>query len=382
MKTLNYWLWLTLKDGFGSVSVTKLLEVFETPEAVYHANENELKAKTDFRGAELKALLDKDLTPVRKVKEACVKHNIKILTYDSSSYPEKLRTLYDPPYVLYVKSKQKILLNDKLCIAMVGNRVMTDYGRTIALDFAKGFANAGVVVVSGLARGIDGASHVGTLRANGITVAVLGCGPDIAYPPEHDELMETIAETGMVLSEYPPGTPPLPQNFPRRNRIISGLCDGVVVVEAPKVSGALITAEYAYNQGRDVFAVPGDITRGHSRGTLNLIRDGATLVTSYLDVLSEYEQLYINTLKQYINTDEEEYKEEKTEITIPDDGRYDGLSETSKTIVRKLSLTPVHFDKLLIETNLSADALSAELMMLEIGGFIKTLPGKNFVLNV
>ena len=217
-------------------------------------------------------------------------------------------------------------------------------------------------------------------------MAVLGCGLDLAYPPEHSEMMEAISINGMVLSEYPPGTPPLSQNFPARNRIISGISDGVVVVEAPEKSGELITANYALQQGRDVFAVPGDITRGHSRGTNSLIRQGAVLVASAIDVLSEYEDVYINTLKQCINNSEEEYKEEKEPDSAAfaplTDARYDGLSETAKNILTRLSLDPVHFENLLNATSLSADELSSELTMLEIGGFVKTLPGKNFILNV
>ncbi len=386
MSEMDFWLWLSLKENLGHQKMTHLLEIFETPEAIFEASKKKLTQITGLNSDEIQLLSDKDMKSVARVKEQCRKHGIRILTYDSELYPEKLRQISDPPYVLYVRSRERMNLNDRPCIAMVGNRLMTEYGRCAAIDIAKGLAAAGVIVVSGMARGIDGAAHTGALRAGGTTVAVLGCGLDIAYPPEHDELMEAIVQNGMVISEYPPGTPPYPQNFPARNRIISGLSDGVVVVEAPEQSGALITAEYALQQGRDVFAVPGDITRGHSRGANNLIRQGAVLVSSAIDILSEYEDVYINTLKQCINNSEEEYKEEQeTEekaFELPADGRYDGLTETAKSIISRLSLDPVNFDKLLNLTSFSADELSAELMMLEIGGFVKTLPGKNFILNV
>ena len=387
MTELNFWLWLSLKENFGHKKIAKLLEIFETPEQIFKATKKKLERTKGLSDDDVRLLSDKNMKAAEQVKENCRKHGIRILTYDSGFYPEKLKQIPDPPYVLYVRSRERINLNDKPCIAMVGNRLMTEYGRCAAMDIAKGLAAAGVVVVSGMARGIDGVSHTATLRAGGTTVAVLGCGLDIAYPPEHDELMEAIVQNGMVLSEYPPGTPPMSRNFPARNRIISGLSDGVVVVEAPEKSGALITADLALQQGRDVFAVPGDITRGHSRGTNSLIRQGAVLVASAVDVLSEYRDTYINALKLCINNLEEEYKEVEKEpdseaFVPPADGRYDALSEAARIIISHLSLDPVHFDSLLNKTSLAADELSAELMMLEIGGFVKTLPGKNFILNV
>jgi len=231
LHNIDYWLWLTLKDSLSADKITKLLEIFECPEEIYNTPKRKLLKIDGLTKEEIKELSNKSFKKVQSVKEECKKLGIRILTYDSSYYPEKLKHLPDPPYVLYVKSKERINLNDKLCIAVVGNRLMTEYGRGAAIDISKGLAVAGGIVVSGMARGIDGAAHTGALRENGLTVAVLGCGLDIAYPPEHSEMMNAIAETGMVISEYPPGTPPLAQNFPIRNRIISGLSDGVVVVE-------------------------------------------------------------------------------------------------------------------------------------------------------
>lgn len=385
LTNLDYWLWLTLKENTWSNRITRVLELFDSPEQIYKMSEKKLRGIKDLTGDDVKLLSDKSMEYVENVKEQCKMNGIKILTYDSSLYPEKLRQIPDPPYVLYVLSKKRINLNNMPCIAMVGNRLMTEYGRGVAIDISRNLAAAGVAVISGMARGIDGASHIGALRAGGVTVAVLGCGLDVLYPPEHAELMDAICENGMVISEYPPGTPPAAKHFPIRNRIISGISDGVVVVEAPENSGALITAEYALEQGRDVFAVPGDITRGHSVGTNNLIRQGAILVRSAIDILTEYKDVYINTLKQCINNSEEGYINEKvTDNNEPDiftDERFNGLSEISKKIISNLTLNPVHFDVLLKLTNMSADELSSELVMLEIGGFVKTLPGKNFILN-
>ena len=387
LPNIDYWLWLTLKRDFGPGTITSLLEVFETPEAIYNATKEDLEEKNIFSKVIIKRVLNKSMKYVEKVKEDCKRFGIRILTFDSPYFPEKLKHIPDPPYVLYVRSKSKINLNDKLLIGMVGNREMTEYGRCIAGDIAQGLSKAGVVVVSGMARGIDGASHAAALTSGGTTVAVLGCGADICYPPEHKDLMKAIIEDGMVISEYPPKTPPKPENFPIRNRIISGLCDGTVVVEAPEKSGSLITADFALKQGRDVFAVPGDITREHSKGTNNLIKEGSILVTSALDILKEYELLYINTLKQSINKKDMEYKEYKEEETkesfnLPQDNIYEGLSQKEMVIIKNLSVKPVALELLSQKTGLAPDELSSMLMMLEINGFIKTLPGKNFVLNV
>lgn len=384
MTKLDYWLWLSLKEGIGQQKLTHLLELFDSPEEIFNLSKDQLKKIEGLSGRDIRELSNKSLKPAHFVKEQCKKYGIRILTYDSAFYPEKLKQIPDPPHVLYVLSKTRINLNEKLCIGMVGNRIMTEYGRCAAHDIALELAKAGVVVVSGMARGIDGVAHTAALRGGGITVAVLGCGLDSAYPPEHDEMMAMICETGMVISEYPPGAPPLPNHFPARNRIISGLSDGVIVVEAPERSGALITADFALQQGRDVFAVPGDITRGHSVGTNRLIRQGAVLACSALDVLKEYEIVYRNILKQNALQEAEEEKpiSPRADLELPKNGRYDGLSETAMKIVSQLSLTPIHFDVLLNRTALAADELSAELMMLEIGGFVKTMPGKHFVLDV
>ena len=382
MMEIDYWLWLSLKRGYDSVKITKLLEVFSSPEEIYNTPKETLKKMGIFTNKDVKILSDKSLKYVETVKEQCRKYGIRILTYDSLNYPEKLKHIPEPPYVLYVRSKEKINLNDKLCIGMVGTREATEYGRNAAGEIASGLSKAGVVVVSGMARGIDGASHAGALTAGGLTVAVLGCGADVVYPPENKVLMNEIIENGMVITEYPPGSPPAKQHFPIRNRIISGLSDGVVVVEAPETSGSLITADYALKQGREVFAVPGDIHREKSKGTNNLIRECAVLVTSAIDVLKEYELLYINTLKQCINNEKEEYKEEKESIKLPDLDKYKDLGDVALEIIHALSLKPISLENLHIKTGLTPDELSAELMMLEIDGYVKALPGKNFVLNV
>ncbi|MBO5930511.1 MAG: DNA-processing protein DprA, partial [Clostridia bacterium] len=240
MTKLDYWLWLSLKEGIGQQKISHLLEQFDSPEEIFKLSKQTLKTIEGLGKEDVRALSDKNMKRAAFVKEQCKRFGIRILTYDSEFYPQKLKEIADPPHVLYVLSKTRINLNDKLCIGMVGNRVMTEYGRCVAQDIATQLSKAGVVVVSGMARGIDGTAHTATLHSGGIPVAVLGCGLDTAYPPEHDEMMEAICETGMVISEYPPGTPPAANHFPIRNRIISGLSDGIVVVEAPEKSGSLI----------------------------------------------------------------------------------------------------------------------------------------------
>ncbi len=372
-----------------------MLLQYDSLEVLFRMDKKALK-KEKLTRKEVRLLSDKDTTEAELTKERCMEVGIRILTYDSAFYPERLKQIADPPVVLYVRSKERINLNDKICIGMVGNRLMTNYGEQAALQIAGGLAEAGVVTVSGMARGIDSASHRGSLLKGGKTVAVLGCGADVVYPPENGALMQNIIENGMVVTEYPPGTPPVGKHFPVRNRLISGLSEGVVVVEAPKKSGSLITADLALKQNRHVFAVPGDITRKQSLGCNKLIGQGAILVNDASDVLKEYELLYRNTLKQYMNHAKEQQtanevflgdslKTQKSSSSVPDMNVhpvYHNLSDVQKRIVSALSINPIHVETLSTLTGLTLDELATELMLLEIDGVVKSLPGKHFVLHV
>lgn len=287
-------------------------------------------------------------------------------------------------------------LNEELAIAMVGTRKMTPYGRKTAFTIGAELAEAGVTVVSGMARGIDGAALSGALSVGGKPIAVLGCGVDVVYPPEHKDLMMRIAQSGMILSEYPPGSPPLGGHFPVRNRIISGLCAGTVVVESPEDGGSLITASLALEQGRDVFAVPGDITRPHSDGTNDLIRQGAHLVSSALDIISEYQDEYINIFEKAVNTEQSKPKIKAhtppaaidvtttPALTRPviSNEVYQALPAEEQRIMDCLSITPTHVDTLAEKTALSAQELNAALTLLEMKGLITQLAGRHFVLNL
>lgn len=413
MSDIKLWLWLTSTEGMNSVKATRLLERFGTVDEVYAAQD--YTGVEGLTGDDVRALCDKSFVRVNKIIQDCKKFRIRILTYDNPHYPQLLAHIFDPPYVLYVKSRERIDLNGRLCIAMVGNRRMTVYGKEAAVELGRELARAGVVVVSGMAKGIDGAAQWGALEGGGLTVAVLGCGLDICYPPENYELMDEIVEHGMVLSEYPPGTRPLPGNFPHRNRIISGLCRGTLVVEAPRKSGSLITASLALEQGRDVFAVPGNMHQKQSAGTNNLIKSGAKLVDSAFDIIEEYRDEYLAQLAdaaQQSLTAQQEQPDRQTQdgyasgvpegevSPVPnpqapaknearpvqrmkvDNSRYEGLSAEEKAIVDNLSLTPTHIDELNRRCGLDTAKLNSLLTLLEMKGVIRSQPGKNFVLEI
>lgn len=394
MTELKYWLWLSLALYQNSHKMTSLLEKFDTPLDIYNADKDDFRQIENITIKNIERLCDKRLIFAEQVMDECRKKGIRIMTFDSEYYPKLLANIFDPPYVLYVKSRNRIDLNNELTVAVVGTRTMSDYGRDTALKIGSDLASAGVTVVSGMARGIDGAALSGALSAGGKTVAVLGCGVDIAYPPEHGAMMQKIAETGMVISEYPPGSPPLPNHFPVRNRIISGLSSGTVVVESAETGGSLITASQALEQGRDVFAVPGMVTELKSDGTNELIRQGAHLVSSALDIISEYQSEYVNIFEKAMQTEQVRTQTEPaivkkvvSKISAPelpsvDNNLYKELPDNEKRIIDCISLTPTHVDTLAEKTNLSASELNSALTLLEMKGLIKQIAGKHFILKI
>ena len=396
MTDIDYWLWLSLKKSMTAEKMQILLTYIPTPKEMYTMSKEELSEIKGFNKRTVAVLSDKRLDRVMEVKDLCRKYNIKILTFDSPNYPENLKRIPAPPYVLYTRSTKQINLNEYIRIAIVGNRESTEYGERIAKDFSYDLANNGIVVVSGMAKGIDTAAHRGSIDAAGVTVAVMGCGLDMAYPKENKDLMAKIIETGIAISEYPPKDKPDGWHFPQRNRNISGLAQGTLVVEAPKHSGSLITARYALEQDRDLFAVPGDINKERSAGTNNLLKEFAVPVTSARDIFDYYsfENFEIANIKKLQNqkglTKETEYKERKKEeiikktdeVITPDEKFYKDLSEKERHIIEKLSLNPVNFEQLLLLTGISADELVSTITMLEIKGKVKTHPGKSFTLNI
>ncbi|MBR6647434.1 MAG: DNA-processing protein DprA [Clostridia bacterium] len=385
MMGLKLWLWLTLLKGISSRKISALFEKFDSVEEIYKAKEEDYAGIFGISKRDARILSDKSLKYAEAVMEKCKNKGIRILTYDSPLYPQNLVHIYDPPYVLYVRSKERLDLNKHLCISVIGNREITDYGRAVTRKIAGDLAKEGVTVISGMARGADGEAHAAALKAGGKTIAVLGCGADICYPAEHKNLMQKIIENGMIISEYPPGTPPIGANFPKRNRIISGLSVGTVVTEAANPSGTLITASIALEQNREVFAVPGNITSEHSEACNKLIgNDGAKAVMSTDDILKDFRDCYADILSanKPDPKDEENNIEEKSEQILPINDMYKDLSETERCIVRNMSTVPIHIDELSQLTKIPADEILGLLTILEISGMVKSYPGKFFGLNI
>ena len=297
MSDVRYWLWLSLRLSPGSGAIDAVLKHFSyDAKMVFKAEQAELDAVPGLKDEIIDRLMDKTLEETRNIYSWCMAQNVGLLAYDNPLYPERLRSIPHPPVLLYYKGKLPNF-DKNVCIAAVGTRKITEYGKREGYIICRDLAMAGAIVVSGMARGIDSICHRGALDASGHTVAVLGCGIDRIYPPENGPLMDEISLTGTVFSEYKPGTPPTGSNFPIRNRIISGLCQGTLVVEADEASGAMITAKTASQQGRDLFALPGKVDEQNSQGTNALIKDGAKMVTSAKDILVEYEFYYPETIR-------------------------------------------------------------------------------------
>ena len=296
MAALKYWLWLTTAPGLSNRTKLLLLEHFSSPEDVYYAQPDELCLVEGVTKQQAQVLADKSLTRAEAVLADCAKDGQFIVTMDDAAYPGRLRDMYDPPVVLYGKGSMP-LFDEEAAVAVVGTRKCSPYGVRAASQLGYELSKQGALLVSGMAKGIDGEALKGALRAGGFTAAVLGGGADVIYPAENRRLYQDIAATGVILSEYPPGTVPKADHFPVRNRLLSALSLATVVVEAPEKSGALITATTALEQGREVFAVPGPFDAPMSRGTNALIREGAGLVCEAWDVLSFYESRYPHKLR-------------------------------------------------------------------------------------
>jgi DNA processing protein len=370
---VHYWLGLGRVEGLGVRGAHRVIEHFGSPHAAYMASLTELEscglpahvAQAIFAQAGLK---DAD----KEVGEAA-KTDCQLVTQGSEHYPPLLRQLPDPPLVLYVRGDAKLL--SQHAVAMVGTRRPTAYGSSVAHRLASDLAQRGLVIVSGLARGIDSAAHRGALEANGKTVAVQGRGMDGIYPAENKRLAERIQESGAVISEFPLGTGPLPENFPIRNRIISGLALGVIVVEAAEYSGSLITARLANEQNREVFAVPGNITSAQSFGPNHLIKQGAKLVDQWMDVVEEFPA------------------EVRLQLLPPAEASEDAMAAPGGGSLFETSLTPDQktvFDVLRCDETLFVDSIIGlvqlpqprvlgALLELEMNGLIRQLPGKNFI---
>ncbi len=288
MEELFYWVWIASVQGLKTKKVQKLIDSFGSIKNVYYQSKKELmKVRVIEEKTAEQMIRKKDRQKIENIIDCLVKQKIQVIPYTSLDYPVQLKQIYDPPVVLYVKGNISILQN--FSIAIVGARQATLYGKQVAFGLAKNLACSGVIVISGLAKGIDTYAHLGTLKAEAKTIAVLGNGIDSIYPKENKELAEQILQKGgAIVSEYTVGQKPEKYHFPARNRIISGLSQGVVVVEAKKKSGSMITVDYALEEGKMVFAVPGRITDVTSEGTNELLMQGAKPIRKIQDILEEY----------------------------------------------------------------------------------------------
>jgi DNA processing protein len=386
MEELRAYIWLTLRLHYNSIKISTVLSFFKSPLHVYRANADELEAISGMTRGDIEALCDKDLTKAEYVLQVCQKKQYQIIPLSSSEYPERLSNIVNPPHILYVNGDISTI-DEELCIAVVGTRKPTAYGHAIAKKLGKGLATNGAVVVSGMAKGIDTEAHIGALKGQGKTIAVLGCGLDVVYPAENKELMEEIAKAGAVVTEYIPGTKPDGRNFPIRNRIISALSLGTVVVEADIKSGSLITAKHANEQGRDIFAIPGNIDSPMSEGANALIKDGAKPVTSIRDIFEEYVgilpyQVDQTAVKEWFvkQGQKEDAKQpapsSKREIRLPKDISYDEMC-----IMQLLCKGSQHIDLIIRECGMEIHKINSVLMALELKGYIIQLPSKQFMIN-
>ncbi|MGA9498262.1 MAG: DNA-processing protein DprA [Terriglobales bacterium] len=370
----TYWLALALTQGLGASRIKKLIDHFGTAERVFQASLTELEA-LGMRAVSAQSIATgKSFELAQQECAKAVEARARIFSLSDPEYPARLKEIYDPPVVLFVKGSIEVLAEPG--IAMVGTRHPTPYGSGMAERLSTDLAARGLVIISGLARGIDTASHRGAIAAKGKTIAVLGTGIDIMYPKENTRLTEQIvALGGALITEFPVGTSPAPQNFPIRNRIISGMSAGVLVVEAAEYSGTRITSRLALEQNRDVYAVPGNVTNKNAWGPNTLIKQGAKLVATWEDV---WEELPADVQARLHAQQQNESPEAETASLFPDEA----ISPHEKKILKLLKADEsTHIDELveLLEDEVSASEIFAALFELELNGKIRQLPGKNFV---
>ena len=296
MSSLKYWIWLSTCSGVGVATGNALLKHFKTPENVYNADEADLHSAEGIRLGDISALLNKDLSHTDKILADCRQHGFNVITLQDAEYPERLRNVFNPPVLLYIRGTLP-KIDEEAIVAIVGTRNCTPYGISKAGDIGYELARRGIIIVSGLAKGVDAAAMQGALRGGGKVIGVIGSGLDIIYPRVNKRLFDDTASSGAIISEYPPGTPPVPGHFPARNRIVSGLSLGVAVIEAPKRSGALITAAQALEQGRDVFSMPGNVDAKSCEGSNKLLREGAIPLLTFDDIINEYAELFPDKIK-------------------------------------------------------------------------------------
>ncbi len=358
MTNKRYWLGFNLIPGVGPAKFRRLLDYFGDLETAWEANAVDLTAAgLDRRTVNAILARRPKISPETEV-EGLERYKVKALTWDDAAYPARLKEIYDPPPVIYVRGT--LATEDEWAIAVVGTRRASVYGREATDRIVCSLASNGITIVSGLARGIDSVAHRAALDVGGRTIAVQACGLDMVYPADHLKLAQSITERGALISEFPLGSRPKSENFPRRNRIMSGLSLGVLVVEAGETSGALITARLALEQNREVFAVPGSILSPTSRGTNRLIQEGAKLVSDAEDIL---EELNLTTATQQL----------EMRIVFQ-------VDDTERLLLKHLSAEPTHIDDIGRRSGLPISTVSSNLAMMELKGMVRQVGGMNYVL--
>lgn len=418
MNELIYWIWLSLSTTPGSPTFRKLIEAFPGAKEIYDAELHEISRYIGSRSSDRAKLAQKDLTKATEIYNYCVKYDIGILAYPDEMFPVSLREIDTPPVLLYYRGRLPDF-NKSFSLAVVGTRNLSDYGRRAAFISAYEITLAGGIIVSGMAMGIDGVAHAGALAAGGVTVAVIGTGINICYPEDHKTLAREIVKSGCVLTEFAPGTPPSRTSFPKRNRIISGLCAATLVVEGKERSGSLITARCAKEQGRTVYALPGNVNSKNSEATNLLLKNGAKIFTSSDDVIKDFSDLYRGVLNPFnlpgkVDVDVKAYLRKYSVIAVaPDDDIFNPPFANAKRPEPTVPLAqikaeekgtegasesslepPPSFDKLalavykkipandscsiesLIDSEMSMRVVMQALLKLEMGRFVEICPGE------
>lgn len=419
---LIHWIWLATRPSITDRAKVMMLQHFSDPEDIYFADDESFAHVEGLTRDGAEALRDKDLRKSQEILEECARKKIHILTYQDAVYPSRLKHIPDPPLVLYYKGSLPDFDGSPM-IGVVGTRKASAYGVQTAKRMGFELAKCGGIVVSGMAAGIDGIAMGGALSAGGMVVGVLGSGADVIYPQSNRALYRDLERYGCILSEFPPGTEPFKWNFPKRNRIISGLSCGVLIVEAPAKSGSLITANQALEQGRDVFVVPGNVDVPTLAGNYRLMRDGATPVSTGWEIMSEYEALYPDKVHkdpacshQRAYPDEVQKAAREAERPAPKVAQKAGtpeksggkkaasrkkvidntaqssysdvnknhpeLTETQRAIVAALQVGERLMDDVIVEVGLPVHQVSSDLTMLTIKGIVKKLPGNRIALKL
>ncbi len=355
---IKYWVGFNIIPGIGRVKITQLENHFAGLEDAWKAAPADLK-QSGMDSSSTRAInLWRPKISLEAEMEKLDRYGVKVLTYHDTGYPSRLKEIYDYPPLLYIRGS--LLPDDEWCLAIVGTRRATVYGRQVTEEIVTDLARNRITIVSGLARGIDSVAHHSALAAGGRSIAVFACGLDTVYPGENANLARQIIQQGALISEYPLGARPKAENFPRRNRIMSGLSLGVLVVEANETSGAMITARLALEQNREVFAIPGSILSPGSKGTNHLIQEGAKLVRDYSDIL---EELNLTVVVRQLEMEE----------VMP-------ASDTESLLLKQLSAEPTHIDEVCRNSSLPVSTVSSTLAIMELKGLVKQVGAMNYVL--